>query len=50
MAKFCKRPIKVWLNFAKDQYNNQIIQISDSERISALEKAVIDIGEVIGNG
>ena len=40
---------KVWLNFAKDQYNNQIIQISDSERISALEKAVIDIGEVIGN-
>lgn len=41
---------KVWLNFAKDQYNNQIIQISDSERISALEKAVIDIGEVIGNG
>lgn len=40
----------VWLNFAKEQYSKQIINISDEERISALEQAIIDIGEVIGNG
>ena len=39
----------VWLNFAKEQYAKQIINISDAERISALEQAMIDIGEVIGN-
>lgn len=39
----------VWLNFAKEQYAKQIINISDTERISALEQAIIDIGEVIGN-
>lgn len=39
----------VWLNFAKEQYSKQIIEIPDSERISALERAIIDIGEVIGN-
>lgn len=41
---------KVWLNFAKEQYLKQTINISDTERISALEQAIIDIGEVIGNG
>lgn len=39
----------VWLNFAKEQYAKQIINISDAERITALEQAIIDIGEVIGN-
>lgn len=39
----------VWLNFAKEQYAKQIINISNAERISALEQAMIDIGEVIGN-
>ena len=39
----------VWLNFAKEQYSKQIINISEAERISALEQAIIDIGEVIGN-
>ena len=39
----------VWLNYAKEQYSKQIIEIPDSERISALERAIIDIGEVIGN-
>ncbi|MBQ9657665.1 MAG: hypothetical protein IJV31_02725 [Clostridia bacterium] len=39
----------VWLNFAKEQYAKQIIEISDNERIAALEQAIIDIGEVIGN-
>lgn len=41
---------KVWLKFAKEQYANQVINISDNERITALEQAIIDIGEVIGNG
>ena len=40
----------VWLNFAKEQYLKQTINVSDTERISALEQAIIDIGEVIGNG
>lgn len=40
---------RTWINFAKEQYANQIINISDAERISALERAIIDIGEVIGN-
>ncbi len=39
----------MWLDFAKEQYSKQIIKIPDSERISALEQAIIDIGEVIGN-
>ncbi len=39
----------LWLNFAKEQYAKQIIDISVVERISALEQAIIDIGEVIGN-
>ncbi len=39
----------VWLNFAKEQYAKQIINVSEAERISALEQAIIDIGEVIGN-
>lgn len=39
----------VWLNFAKEQYLKQTINVSDTERISALEQAIIDIGEVIGN-
>jgi len=40
----------IWLNFAKEQYAKQIISIPDTERIAALEQAIIDIGEVIGNG
>ncbi|MBQ9314884.1 MAG: hypothetical protein IJ220_07880 [Clostridia bacterium] len=41
---------KIWLNFAKKQYAEQIVEIPDSERIAVLEQAIIDIGEVIGNG
>lgn len=41
---------KIWLNFAKKQYTEQTIEIPDSERIAVLEQAIIDIGEVIGNG
>ena len=41
---------KVWLNFAKKQYAEQTVEIPDSERIAVLEQAIIDIGEVIGNG
>lgn len=41
---------KLWLRFAKEQYAKQVIEIPDNERIAALEQAIIDIGEVIGNG
>lgn len=41
---------EVWLNFAKEQYAKQVIDIPDTERITVLEQAIIDIGEVIGNG
>lgn len=40
---------KVWINFAKEQYAKQVEKVADTERISALEQAMIDIGEVIGN-
>lgn len=41
---------RMWLKFAKEKYASQIIEIPDNERIAALEQAIIDIGEVIGNG
>lgn len=41
---------KIWINFAKEQYAKQIEDVADADRISALEQAIIDIGEVIGNG
>ncbi len=37
-----------WLRFAKEQYANQPIVISEDERISAVEQAITDIGEIIG--
>ncbi len=37
-----------WLRFAKEQYANQPIIISEDERISAVEQAITDIGEIIG--
>ena len=40
----------VWLNFAKEQYAKQIVDIPDVDRISALEQAIMEIGEVLGNG
>lgn len=40
---------KLWLKFAKEKYASQVIEIPDNERIAALEQAIIDIGEVIGN-
>lgn len=40
----------LWLNFAKEQYSKQVVNVSNSERISALEQAIIDLGEVVGNG
>ena len=39
----------MWINFAKEQYAKQVEKVADTERISALEQAMIDIGEVIGN-
>lgn len=40
----------IWLNFAKEQYAKQTVNISDTERIATLEQAIIELGEVIGNG
>lgn len=40
----------VWLNFAKEQYANQTIDVPVIDRVKALEQAVTEIGEVIGNG
>lgn len=37
-----------WLRFAKEQYANQPIVVSEDERISAVEQAITDIGEIIG--
>lgn len=41
---------KTWINFAKEQYAKQIVDIPDVDRISALEQAIMEIGEVLGNG
>ena len=41
---------KTWINFAKEQYAKQIVDIPGVDRISALEQAIMEIGEVLGNG
>ena len=41
---------KTWINFAKEKYAKQIVDIPDVDRISALEQAIMEIGEVLGNG
>lgn len=38
-----------WINFAKEQYAKQTIDVPVIDRVKALEQAVTDIGEVIGN-
>lgn len=39
-----------WLAFAKEETAKRVISIPDTERIAILEQAIMDIGEVIGNG
>ena len=39
-----------WLKFAKEENAKRVVAIPDVERISALEQAIMEIGEVLGNG
>ena len=41
---------KTWINFAKEQYAKQIVDIPDVDRISALEQAIMEAEKFEGKG
>ena len=51
ISKFIEKLRSMCLDFMKEDKNiEQIVDIPDVDRISALEQAIMEIGEVLGNG